>query len=135
MAKVTANGRAVAHAVVAFSVSRTFGFMSLGQDTTRADGTATVKFPVGLPSDARGELDFRVTLQSPPELVSTPLDVKFAGGSPRARWATNVPRALWSSRAPLAMVATIAFLLLCVWVTYAFVVVQLLEMRRIRPLG
>jgi hypothetical protein len=131
VAKVTANGRAVSHAVVAFSVSRTFGFMTLGQDTTRADGTATVRFPVGLPGDARGELNFRVTVQSPPDLIGPPLEVKFAGGAARMALTDNVPRALWSSRAPLPMVATIIFLLLCVWLTYAFVAMQLFAMRRL----
>jgi Ni/Fe-hydrogenase subunit HybB-like protein len=132
VAKVTANGRAVAHAVVAFSVSRTFGFMTLGQDTTRDDGTATVGFPVALPGDARGELNFRVTVQSPSDLIGPPLEVKLAGGAPRAAWTANAPRALWSSRAPLPMVATIIFLLLCVWITYAFVVIQLLAMRHLK---
>ena len=131
VAKVTANGRAVSHAVVAFSVSRTFGFMTLGQDTTRADGTATVRFPVGLPGDARGELNFRVTVQSPPDLIGPPLEVKLAGGAARMALTDNVPRALWSSRAPLPMVATIIFLLLCVWLTYAFVAMQLFAMRRL----
>jgi len=130
VAKVTANGRAVAHAVVAFSVSRTFGFMTLGQDTTRDDGTATVGFPVGLPGDARGELKFRVTVQSPSDLIGPPFEVTLAGGAPRAAWTANAPRALWSSRAPLPMVATIIFLLLCVWLTYGFVVIQLLAMRQ-----
>jgi len=132
VAKVTANGRAVPHAVVEFSVSRTFGFMTLAQDTTRNDGTATVGFPVGLPGDAHGELKFRVTVQSPSDLVTPPLEVMLAGGAPRSAWIANAPRALWSSRAPLPLVATIIFLLLCVWITYAFVVIQLVAMRRIK---
>jgi hypothetical protein len=106
--------------------------MTLGQDTTRDDGTATVGFPVGLPGDARGELKFRVTIESPLDLVGPPLEVMLAGGAPRTAWIANAPRALWSSRAPLPMVATIIFLLLCVWITYAFVVIQLLAMRRLK---
>lgn len=132
VAKVTTNGRAVPHAVVEFSVGRTFGFMTVAQDTTRNDGTATVGFPVGLPGDARGELKFRVTVQSPSNLVGPPLEVKLAGGAPHAAWTANAPRALWSSRAPLPLVATIIFLVLCVWLTYAFVVIQLVAMHRLK---
>ena len=132
VAKVSTNGRAVVHAVVEFSVTRTFGVMTLGQDTTRDDGTARVGFPVGLPGDARGELKFRVTIESPSDLIGPPLEVVLAGGAPRVAFIDNVPRALWSSRAPLPMVATIIFLLLCVWITYAFVVIQLVAMHRIK---
>jgi hypothetical protein len=132
VAKVSTNGRAVVHAVVEFSVTRTFGVMTLGQDTTRDDGTARVGFPVGLPGDARGELKFRVSIESPSDLIGPPLEVVLAGGAPRVPLIDNVPRALWSSRAPLPMVATIIFLLLCVWITYAFVVIQLLAMSRLK---
>jgi Ni/Fe-hydrogenase subunit HybB-like protein len=132
VAKVSTNGRAVVHAVVEFSVTRTFGVMTLGQDTTRDDGTARVGFPVGLPGDARGELKFRVSIESPSDLIGPPLEVVLAGGAPRVAFIDNVPRALWSSRAPLPMVATIIFLLLCVWITYAFVVIQLLAMRHLK---
>jgi hypothetical protein len=125
----------VSHAVVTFSVTRTFGVMALGQDTTRDDGTARVGFPVGLPGDARGELKFRVSIESPPDLIGPPLEVVLAGGAPRVPLIDNVPRALWSSRAPLPMVATIIFLLLCVWITYAFVVIQLVAMRRLKRTG
>ena len=131
IAKITSNGHAVPRAVVEFSISRTFGFMTLAIDTTRDDGTATVGFPVGLPGDARGELNFRVAIQSPSDLIGPPLEVQLAGGAPRVALTDNVPRALWSSRAPVAMVATIIFLLLCVWLTYAFVVTQLFAMRRL----
>jgi Ni/Fe-hydrogenase subunit HybB-like protein len=132
VAKVSVNGRAVGHAVVTFSVTRTFGSMTLGQDTTREDGTATVGFPVGLPVDARGELKIRVTIESPSDLIGPPVEVALAGGAPRVALIDNVPRALWSPRAPLPMIATIVFLLLCVWITYAFVVIQLLAMRRLK---
>jgi Ni/Fe-hydrogenase subunit HybB-like protein len=135
VAKVSTNGRAVVHAVVEFSVTRTFGVMTLGQDTTREDGTARVGFPVGLPGDARGELKFRVSIESPSDLIGPPLEVVLAGGAPRVPLIDNVPRALWSSRAPLPMVATIIFLLLCVWITYAFVVIQLVAMHRIKELA
>ena len=129
--RVISNGRPVAHAVVELSVRRTFGFMFLAQDTTGNDGIATTAFPVGLPVDIRGGLLVRATVLSPADLVGPPLEVKLSGGAARTVRTASVPRALWSSRAPLPMVATIIFLLLCVWLTYAFVGTQLLAMRHI----
>jgi Ni/Fe-hydrogenase subunit HybB-like protein len=131
VAKVTANGVPVKGATVAFSVKRTFGLMTLGEDQTLDDGTAAVTFPKALPGDARGELTFRITLQSPPELEGSAADVKLAGAAARP-WRTVPPRALWSSRVPLAVPATIAFLVLCVWSTYAFVVIQLAALRNLK---
>ena len=131
VAKITAAGLPVKGATVAFSVRRAFGLMSLGEDQTLDDGTAAVAFPTALPGDARGELTFRVALQSPPELNSSVTDVKLLGAPARA-WPSVPPRALWSSRVPLMIPATIAFLLLCVWSTYAFVVTQLAALHNLR---
>lgn len=131
VAKVTANGLPVKGATVAFSVRRTFGLMTLGEDQTLDDGTAAVKFPTALPGDAKGELTFHVALQSPPELDGSAADVKLAG-SPARPWPSVPPRALWSSRVPLAIPVTIAFLLLCVWSTYAFVVTQLAALHNLK---
>jgi molybdopterin-containing oxidoreductase family membrane subunit len=132
VATVTANGRPVSGAVVAFSVTRTFGIMALGEDRTLDNGTAAVPFPDGLPGDARGELAFQVAVQSPAELSGPAVQVTLAGGSPARAWTADVPRALWSSRAPLGVVGTIVFLLLCVWTTYAFVVGQLVAMHHLK---
>jgi len=131
VAKVTANGLPVKGATVAFSVRRTFGLMTLGEDQTLDDGTAAVKFPTALPGDAKGELTFHVALRSPPELDGSAADVKLAG-APARPWPSVPPRALWSSRVPLAIPVTIAFLVLCVWSTYAFVVTQLAALRNLR---
>jgi hypothetical protein len=84
-----------------------------------------------LPGDAKGELTFRVALRSPPELDGSAADVKLAG-APARPWPSVPPRALWSSRVPLAIPVTIAFLLLCVWSTYAFVVTQLAALHNLK---
>jgi Ni/Fe-hydrogenase subunit HybB-like protein len=132
---VTANGRPVKDAVVEFSVARTFGIMVLGEDQTLDDGTAAVKYPSGLPGDARGELVFSVAVKSPPALAGPPAAVKLGGAEPARTSPAEDPRALWSSRVPLALVGTIAFLLTCVWSTYAFVVSQLAAMYRLKQEG
>lgn len=131
VATVTANGKPVPNAVVAFAVTRTFGTMALGTDQTLGDGTAAVPFPKGLPVDIGGTLQFEVSVTSPPALAGPPVQVAMAGGAPRPVEAAQAPRALWSSRAPLAMVGTILFLLLCVWSTYGYVVSQLVALRHI----
>jgi molybdopterin-containing oxidoreductase family membrane subunit len=132
VATVTANGHPVPGAVVAISVARTFGMIELGEDQTLDDGTAAVKYPHGLPGDARGEQTFSLTVKSPPALAGPPVLVKL-GGAERLNVApVEVPRALWSTRVPLALVGTIFTLLLCVWSTYAFVASQLVAMYRLK---
>jgi molybdopterin-containing oxidoreductase family membrane subunit len=135
VATVTANGRPVKDAVVEFSVTRMFGIMALGEDQTLDDGTAAVKYPSGMPGDARGELAFSVAVKSPPALAGAPVQVKLGGAEPARVWPVEIPRALWSSRVPLALVGTIAFLLTCVWSTYGFVVSQLAAMYRLKEEG
>ena len=135
VATVTANGRPVKDAVVAFSVARMFGVMALGEDQTMDDGTAAVKYPSGLPGDAKGELAFNVVVKSPPALAGAPVEVKLGGAPPARSSPAEVPRALWSSRAPLPIMLTILFLLTCVWTTYAFVVSQLAAMYRLQKEG
>ena len=132
VAKVTSNGLPVAGAVVAFSVTRMFGIMSLGEDQTLTDGTAAVQYPHGLPGDARGELVFSVEVRSPPALAGPPVQVKLGGAEPARVSRAAVPRALWSSRAPIGIVGTIVFLLLCVWTTYGFVISQLAAIYRLK---
>ena len=132
MVAVKMNGRPVPKAVVEVSVRRTFGFMVVGTDTTGKDGTASLAFPATLPDEARGELLFRATLQSPEALVGAPIEVRLAGGAVRTASAGAAPRALWSTRAPLPLVVTICGLLLCVWLTYVYVVTQLVAMRHLK---
>jgi Ni/Fe-hydrogenase subunit HybB-like protein len=132
VARVTANRQAVSGADVAFSVKRTFGVMSLGEDQTLKDGSAAVKFPDNLPGDAKGALTFRAEVQAPEELAGVAVEVTLVGGAPARDWSASAPRALWSSRAPLPMVLTICILLLCVWSTYVYVVGQLVAMSRLK---
>ena len=135
VATVTANGRPVAGAVVVFSVLRKFGTMALGEDQTLTDGTAAVKYPHGLPGDARGEQTFSIEVRSPPALAGPPVQVILGGAAPARITPVEVPRALWSTRVPLALVGTIMALLLCVWSTYGFVVSQLVAMYRLPKEG
>jgi len=132
---VTAGGRPVGGATVAFAVARTFGDMTLGTDQTLGDGSAAVPFPLGLPGDSNGALQVRATLQAPAEMAGTTVVATIPGGTPSRAAKEAEPRALWSARPPLALIATIGGLLLCVWSTYAFVAGQLVAMSHLKEEG
>lgn len=129
VASVTVGGRPAPGITVGFFAHRHFGLLSLGEDETLDDGTATIGFPGALPGDARGDLRFRVAVLSPDSLAGATAEAVMSGGVP-VQWSVGEsPRALWSTRAPLGVLAGIAVLLLCVWSTYAFTVWQLLKLR------
>ena len=91
-----------------------------------------VPFPVGLPADSDGTLLVRVSVQLPTNAgAPTIVEQRIAGGARRMAETAGASRTLWSSRAPLPMIATITGLLVCVWGTYAFVIGQLVAMRRL----
>lgn len=127
LATVRLDGRPLAGATVAFSVRRSFGDMTLGEDVTLEDGTAAVPFPSGLPGGPRGELQVRAELLAPAAVAGARGTAVVAGGAARSLGAAPMPRALWASRAPLALVGSLAFLLLVVWSIYAVVLRQLVH--------
>jgi Ni/Fe-hydrogenase subunit HybB-like protein len=132
LATVTAAGLPVAGARVGFFVARLFGEMQLGEDITLDDGTAAVAFPQDLPGDAAGELTVIARVLAPEELAGAGTEVVVGGAMVAPAAAGALPRALWSDRTPIGIVIVIIALLLIVWTTYAFVVLQLV---RIRSLG
>jgi molybdopterin-containing oxidoreductase family membrane subunit len=127
VAKVTVNGRAARGVTVGFFVQRWLGQLELGRDQTLEDGTAAVEFPRGLPGGARGELHVRAAVLNPENIAGVGVDVVLEGGAPARQADTGFPRALWAPRAPVGLLGTLAFLLLCVWLTYAFAFGQLLK--------
>ena len=128
-ALVTVDGKPVENATVNFYIGRTFGNLSLGQDKTLDDGSAAVKFPVNLPGDAEGSLCVLAEIKDPPQYVSQ-AQALVAGGTPRGTQAVVFPRALWSRHAPLPLLITIGTLIGGVWTTYAFVITQVLAIRK-----
>jgi molybdopterin-containing oxidoreductase family membrane subunit len=130
VATVKTNDRPVEGAKVAILVKRTFGELSLGAEATLDDGTAAVPFPDGLPGDAEGRLQVIAELQSPKEFAGARVEAALAGGRIIPPEKDPFPRALWAPRAPLVLVATIFILLGAVWSTYAYVVVQLIQIKK-----
>jgi hypothetical protein len=128
-ATVTMNGKPVENASVVFGVRRTFGDLIIGEDKTLDDGTAAARFPADLPGGPAGELTFVATIKSPPELAGSRTEATVGGGVKRVPETEPFPRALWSPHAPMQLVVPIVVLLGGVWVTYVFVVGQIIAIR------
>ena len=133
VAAVTADGRPLTGARVAFSVKRVFSPMALGEEVTGADGKASVPFPSTLPGGGeKGELKVAAEIISPDRFAGTRGEALMPGApivhaEPTGTWP---PRALWSSRAPIGVIATLGTLLSVVWCTYVFVIRQLVLIKR-----
>lgn len=130
VATVTVDGKPLENARVALFVRRTFGELSLGEETTLDDGTAAVPFPQDLPGDAGGQLQVIARLKTPPQYMSVVSRETLPGGAVVVVENDPFPRAIWAPQAPLALIMVFVVLLGGVWGTYLFVVIQL---KRIKP--
>ena len=130
-ATILSGGKPVENATIQFSVQRTFGALKLGEDKTLDDGTAAVKFPSGLPGNAVGELTFIAEVKSPAQFAGVCTELNSPGGVvARPPDAEPFPRALWSPHAPIVLLVTLGAMVVGVWVTYAFVISQVIAIRK-----
>ena len=129
-ATVRLSGKALENAKVAFFVERTFGEMLLGQDTTLDDGTAAVAFPSDLPGGPSGELNVRAEIRAPAVYAGVRAEARFAGARKFLPERHAFPRALWAPRAPVGLLITLFVLLGTVWGAYAYVVGQLIHIKK-----
>ena len=129
-ATLLSAGKPVENATISFGVKRTFGTLVLGEDKTLDDGTAAVNFPVDLPGNARGEIEVVAQVKAPQQFASVQTAATFSGAKYFTARSEPLPRALWAPHAPPALVIPIVVLVGGVWVTYAFVVAQVLAIRR-----
>lgn len=132
LARLTSDGNAVEGAKIAFWARRTFGWLSLGEEETLDDGTAAVPFPVRLPGGHTGKLVIRAEVTAPPQNAGLRSETTLPGGVVLTPRSDPFPRAVWAPRAPIGLVTTIFGLLTIVWMTYAYVVTQLVKLRRRR---
>ncbi|MBI2947587.1 MAG: polysulfide reductase NrfD, partial [Verrucomicrobia bacterium] len=130
VATVKLEGTPVKDAEVSFFVERLFGRLCIGTATTGEAGRAVVSFPVDLPTTATGELRIEAEITAPPESASVRSQLICEGGLAIRHPEDLFPRALWSPKAPWGVVLTIFTLLSIVWSTYAFVIRQLVRIRR-----
>jgi hypothetical protein len=94
-----------------------------------------VAFPHDLPGNEAGELTVIARVLAPEALEGARGEAVVDGALPASAAVGILPRALWSDRAPLGIVAVIVALLLIVWATYAFVVLQLVRIRGLAKEG
>lgn len=130
VATVKTNDKPVEGVMVALAVKRTFGELPIGAEDTLDDGTAAVPFPVGLPGDSNGLLQVIAEIKTPKDLAGTRFQAPIEGGKIIPPEKDPFPRALWSPRAPVTLVVTIFVLLGAVWGTYAYVVFQLIQIKK-----
>ena len=130
VATVKTNDKPVEGAKVAILVKRTFGELPIGTEETLDDGTTAVPFPAGLPGDAQGNLQVIAEIKAPKSLAGSRFQASIEGGKIIPPEKDPFPRALWSPRAPLTLVITIFVLLGAVWSTYAYVVFQLIQIKK-----
>lgn len=130
VAKVTLDGQPVEGAKVAVQVQRTFGQLTLGVDETLDDGTVAVPFPADLPGGPAGRINVSAEIIAPAQYASIRTQVMLSGALGVTPEAESFPRVLWSPKAPLGLIIVIAALLTIVWSTYAYVVRQLIKIKK-----
>lgn len=128
VATAMAEGKPVENVTVIFYVRRTFGNLELGQDRTLDDGTAALPFPSDLPGGPTGMLHVLAEARSTGGIART--EGEFYGGRIVPTVNAPYPRALWTPRAPLLLVAIIFALVTVAWGAYAFVISQLIAIRK-----
>jgi hypothetical protein len=129
-AQVALNGKPLANVNLQYFVQRTFGILPIGQDTTLDDGTSAVAFPSDLPGAVDGKLHFIVRIKSPAQYASSSISSAFAADVPPVPAVDPFPRALWAPHAPLLLMLSIFAILAAVWLSYVFVVMRILAIRR-----
>jgi hypothetical protein len=129
-ALVTLNGKPLENATVTISVKRTFGNLPLGKDTTLDDGTAVVAFPTSLPGGPDGQLHIVADVSPTPNYSAAIAETIVPAGKVIAVPQDPFPRALWAPHAPLQLIIPIVLLLAGVWVTYAYVISQIIAIRK-----
>jgi hypothetical protein len=127
LATVTASGKPLKGATVTFFVKRMFGNLDIGHDQTLDDGTAAIPFPADLSGGTTGQLQVIATITDPPQYFSAHDEATFDGALAISPQAKAFPRALWAPQAPLPLILAITIVLILVWGTYVYVVVQLIK--------
>ena len=127
---VTLDGKPLPDIKVRFGIIRTFGTLWLGEDSSDVDGIAAIAFPQELPGNDRGELEVIGTVTSPAVYAGSQHSQWISGGLAIVA-PTNpaFPRALWAPRAPLLLIVSILGAVGAVWITYAFVISQIIAIR------
>ena len=128
----TATGKPVEGARVALFVRRTFGNLPLGVEPTLDDGTAAVTFPLDLPGPD-GKLQIIAQVLAPEKYAGAMRETTVGGAAVVPEVDDPFPRAIWAPQAPLPLIISFGTLLVIVWSTYAFVLLQLRKIKAGQP--
>ena len=128
VATVKADGKPLENVQVTFKAQRLFGELILGTDKTLDDGTASIPLPVDLPGGTDGQLHITAL---------TTATAKYAAGlgtlsvpAPREALPSLDPRSLAAAHAPYGLIATVVLTVGGVWLTYAYIVLQIVRLRK-----
>ena len=136
LTSVDSTGReaAVPKATLSFYVQRLFGLLPIGVDDNTAatddSGIAELSFAKDLPGDAQGNVIIVARIED--NALTGPLVARDSGkwGIPLPIVADPFPRALWEPRAPFPLIITFCILLGGVWITYGFILTQLVNIKK-----
>lgn len=129
-ATVTFDGKPLAGATVSFLVKRTFGDLKFGQDQTYDDGTAFTPFPSDMPGNEQGQLQLIARIDAPAQYKNAASESLVSGGLSVVPDVTSFPRSLWAPQAPLLLMLSIIAAMVVVWGSFAYVVFQLMQIRK-----
>ena len=122
-ATVLVDGKPLEDATVQIYTKRTFGNLPLGEDQTFDDGTVFFPLPDKLPPAKEGQLSIVAQIIKPAAYAGTQTQIVIDGAPLPGEDQPPFPdRALWRASAPLSLIATLFGLLGGVWLTYAYVV-------------
>ena len=130
LATLTADGKPVEDATITFSAARTFGSLVLAQEKTLDDGTAATAFPADLPGGESGILHLTAEFKGNDKVAAARIEQTFTGGRKLPAESLKLPAALWSPRAPVLLVVTVAVLMAGVWLSYAYVAMQIVGIKK-----
>jgi hypothetical protein len=122
---VTLNGKPLENVTLQYFIKRTFGDLSIGEDTTLDDGTSAVPFPTDLPGDSENNLCAVARIKAPVQFALASGSQKFPVHE-SALPTADFPRALWAPHAPLALMLAIGAVVGVVWISYFFVIAQIM---------
>jgi hypothetical protein len=128
-AVVTLNGKPMENVTLQYFIKRTFGELLIGEDTTLDDGTSAVPFPIDLPGDRENELCAVAQIKTPTQYAGA-LQGEIFPAQKSAPVVGEFPRALWAPHAPLALMLSIFVVVGAVWVSYLFVIAQIMAIRK-----
>ena len=129
---VTQDQKPVANVGVTMLLHRSFGELTLGQDTTLDDGTAVAPFPPQLSPDPDGSWTVKVQLTSPDAMAGQEKEIRLAAppASETRGNQANLPRALWGRHAPISLILAVLALVGSAWAAYGYTLYQLFHLKK-----